>query len=197
MTMQTLSPAASRFGDRAAKSVYLPLGLANPVWVAISAAAGAGAAWWMLTRWAKPISLDGLVAAPPAKLEPAQVGQLVEAAARPVAAAAAAIDEAVEAVAAAAQEFEPEPVVDTVATVAETAEGAGEAALQVDDDLTKLVGVGPRTAAAFAEHGVRSFADLAAWSEERLADFDAQLGLKGRSLRDGWIEQARVLARTQ
>jgi len=63
-----------------------------------------------------------------------------------------------------------------------------------DDDLTVLVGIGPRTAAALAERGVTRFAHLAAWTEERMAAFDAEMSLKGRSVRDAWLEQARAFA---
>ena len=44
------------------------------------------------------------------------------------------------------------------------------------------------------ERGVRRFEDLAAWSEEAMSAFDAELKLKGRSVRDGWVAQARRLA---
>jgi predicted flap endonuclease-1-like 5' DNA nuclease len=64
----------------------------------------------------------------------------------------------------------------------------------VADDLTRLIGVGPRTAAALANRGITRFAQLAAWSAEELAAFDAEMSLKGRSLRDAWIDQAKALA---
>ena len=58
------------------------------------------------------------------------------------------------------------------------------------DDLTLLVGIGPKLAAGLAAHGVTSFAQIAAWTQEDLAKFDAALSLKGRAVRDAWIAQA-------
>jgi predicted flap endonuclease-1-like 5' DNA nuclease len=90
------------------------------------------------------------------------------------------------------------------ASVAEAvAEAAPEAAVVTapeaamadpEDDLTQLVGVGPRTALALKARGVTRFAHLAAWSPEQLAAFDAELNLKGRGVRDAWIAQARRLS---
>ncbi len=87
-----------------------------------------------------------------------------------------------------AVDHEVAPVID------EIVEEAAAEAVAVADDLTRLVGVGPRTAAALGAKGVATFADLAAWTAEDLAAFDAELKLKGRSLRDAWLDQARALA---
>ena len=62
------------------------------------------------------------------------------------------------------------------------------------DDLTQLSGVGPKLAAALNERGITTFVQLAAWTEENAAAFDAELSLKGRVARDAWIAQARRLA---
>lgn len=62
------------------------------------------------------------------------------------------------------------------------------------DDLTRIVGIGPRLAERLAERGVVRFADLAAWTQEDLAEADAALSLKGRAVRDAWVEQARRFA---
>ena len=63
-----------------------------------------------------------------------------------------------------------------------------------DDDLTQLVGVGPKLAAALAERGVTRFAQLAAWTTDDLAAIDLALNLRGRAHRDNWIAQAKTLA---
>ena len=73
-------------------------------------------------------------------------------------------------------------------------EAVVETNVEAVDDLMRLVGVGPRSAAALAERGVATFADLAAWTAEDLAAFDAELKLKGRSVRNAWLEQARAFA---
>ncbi|MDC0343645.1 MAG: 50S ribosomal protein L21 [Aestuariivita sp.] len=63
------------------------------------------------------------------------------------------------------------------------------------DDLTKLSGVGPALAKKLIEGGVTTFAQIAAWSEEDVAAFDEKLSFKGRIEREGWIEQAKELAK--
>ncbi len=89
-------------------------------------------------------------------------------------------------------------VVDVAVAAGMTNEPASAAAEPGDDDLTVLVGVGPRTALALRARGVTRFAHLAAWTQADLAAFDAELNLKGhlkgRGVRDAWIEQARRLA---
>jgi predicted flap endonuclease-1-like 5' DNA nuclease len=62
------------------------------------------------------------------------------------------------------------------------------------DDLTRLVGVGPKLAASLVDMGVTSFAQIAAWNADDLARFDTALSLKGRAVRDAWVDQARRFA---
>jgi predicted flap endonuclease-1-like 5' DNA nuclease len=62
------------------------------------------------------------------------------------------------------------------------------------DDLTRIKGIGPRYAQMLQELGVRSFAAIAAWSQDDCAHFARQLKVKqGRIERDRWVEQARAL----
>lgn len=61
------------------------------------------------------------------------------------------------------------------------------------DDLTRLVGIGPKLAAALAERGVTRFGQIAAWTDKDLAEVDKALDLKGRAVRDAWVAQARRL----
>ena len=69
-------------------------------------------------------------------------------------------------------------------------------AAQAGDDLTRIKGLGPKLSARLGELGVTSFAQIAGWSAEDLAEVDAQLGaFAGRPQRDGWVEQAGFLAR--
>lgn len=68
-------------------------------------------------------------------------------------------------------------------------EGAGV------DDLTRLKGVGPKLAEQLRALGITRFAQIAAWSEDDIDRIDARLGrFQGRIRRDGWVEQARLLA---
>jgi predicted flap endonuclease-1-like 5' DNA nuclease len=113
----------------------------------------------------------------------------------------AAAIEATEAVAEAVQE-----TLDTAETVAtettETVKAAAEPVVEAvveqvksaGDDLTLLVGIGPKLAASLADLGVTRFEQIAAWGADELADFDAKLSLKGRAERDAWIAQAKRLS---
>lgn len=62
------------------------------------------------------------------------------------------------------------------------------------DDLKLLSGVGPALEKKLHEAGVTSFAQIAAWGPEEIADMDEKLSFKGRIERDGWVEQATTLA---
>jgi predicted flap endonuclease-1-like 5' DNA nuclease len=152
--------------DRARKAMTLPIGLASPFWLAFGAAASAGVAFWWATRWRPPVNLEATPFGHAlAELPEPETAPAIEAA--PVAEVAA------EVVAEVAVEPLTEPKV---------------------DDLTQLSGIGPKLAAALAERGITTFAQLAAWTEENAAAFDAELSLKGRVARDAWIAQARRLA---
>ena len=62
------------------------------------------------------------------------------------------------------------------------------------DDLKQLKGVGPKLEATLHELGVYHFDQIASWSDEEVAWVDSRLKFKGRIARDGWIEQAKILA---
>ena len=82
----------------------------------------------------------------------------------------------------------PAAVAEPVLSVVET---AVEALVPEPEDLTLLVGIGPKLAAALAERGVTRFSQIAAWTEADLAEIDKALDLKGRAVRDAWIAQAK------
>ena len=93
-----------------------------------------------------------------------------------------------------------ETVVEIAETVAETPVIVAEDVLSVatvaaetlpPEDLTRLVGIGPKLAAALAERGVTRFAQIAAWTAADLAELDKALDLKGRAVRDAWVAQAK------
>ena len=77
-------------------------------------------------------------------------------------------------------------------SVGKPVEKAPEAAGK--DDLTRIKGLGPKAAAALAEGGVTSFAQIAAWSEADIASWDAKINGRGRITRDDWVGQAKTLA---
>ncbi|MEO9774592.1 NADH-quinone oxidoreductase subunit E [Roseibium sp.] len=62
------------------------------------------------------------------------------------------------------------------------------------DDLKKLKGVGPKLEGTLNELGFYHFDQIAGWGPQEVAWVDSRLKFKGRIERDGWIEQARVLA---
>jgi NADH-quinone oxidoreductase subunit E len=62
------------------------------------------------------------------------------------------------------------------------------------DDLKELKGVGPALEKKLHDAGVTSFAQIAAWGADDIAEMDDKLSFKGRIERDGWIEQAKKLA---
>ncbi len=63
------------------------------------------------------------------------------------------------------------------------------------DDLKALSGVGPALEKKLHEAGVTTFAQVAAWTDADIADMDEKLSFKGRIEREGWVEQAKELAK--
>ena len=61
------------------------------------------------------------------------------------------------------------------------------------DDLKKLSGVGPALEKKLHEAGVTTFAQIAAWTEEDIAEMDEKLSFKGRIQREGWVDQAKEI----
>ena len=86
-----------------------------------------------------------------------------------------------------------EDVAPVAVAAAEAAQADIEAALPEPDDLTRLVGIGPKLAIALAGRGVTSFTQISAWTEKDLAELDKALDLKGRAVRDAWVAQAKRL----
>jgi predicted flap endonuclease-1-like 5' DNA nuclease len=157
------------------KAIRTPIGAASPLWWAFAGAATAGVAYWWLTRWAKPFNVEAAGVSAPAEIAPA----LEE--------AAATYDLAPDAI---------EDVVDTPAAdePVEEMQAQNEEILEVfADDLTRLVGIGPKLALALADRGVSRFSQIAEWTEDDLAYFDRELNLKGRAIREDWVEQAKAL----
>lgn len=194
------------------KAMSLPVGMMSPMWFAFGAAASFGAAYFWMTRWAKPVNLEAMMPsalkAPVMKvpslmdlvpvLEPQPVVAPPEDTAADIAfgsavddmphviaerAAQAAMSQAAALVEAAPEpEPAPEPVVEAVAETA------------APDDLTMIVGIGPKLAAALAERGVTTFAQMARWKARELERVDKALNLKGRAVRDAWVAQAKRFA---
>lgn len=195
------------------------VGAASPLWLMFGGAAAAGAAyWWWASRWREAVNLEALMALAPEPVAPALEAEaaleaplepVIEPVLEPVAEAVVNAVEAVMDAEEIALALGAEAVVELVADRGEAAveviaEAPPEGVAAPDvvahivedsaDDLTQLVGIGPKLAASLAELGVTRFRQIAAWSPDELASIDQLLNLKGRAERDAWIAQAKRFA---
>lgn len=86
-----------------------------------------------------------------------------------------------------------EPV--SVREVPKAAEPAVEPVLgEEEDDLQAIKGLGPKAAQALKSGGVVRYAQIAAWTEDDIAQWDTDLGARGRIVRDDWVGQAKTLS---
>ncbi len=74
---------------------------------------------------------------------------------------------------------------------AEAADAPAEAPR--NDDLKTLAGVGPALEKKLNEAGITTYAQIAAWNADDIAEINEALALKGRIERDGWVDQAKAL----
>jgi predicted flap endonuclease-1-like 5' DNA nuclease len=210
-------PGAAAVEQRAEQAFRWPIGAVSPLWGLFGAAASAGVAYWWMTQWTRALNVEALagVKVVPAP-KPAPVEILAEPEPAPVvapeapAAAAkaepAAVVEAAPPVAEAPVAKAPvarAPVAKALVAKAQVAKAPVAKAPVVEpivveppapDDLTRMVGIGPKLSAALAARGVTRFADIAAWTAKDLAKVDAALNLKGRAVREAWVAQAKRLA---
>lgn len=63
------------------------------------------------------------------------------------------------------------------------------------DDLKMISGIGPKLEQVLNGMGFKRYADIAALTAEDGARIEAELGFSGRIARDGWVEQAKTLAK--
>jgi predicted flap endonuclease-1-like 5' DNA nuclease len=166
--------------ERVSRAISFPVGAASPLWFAFGAAASAGVAFWWMTRWMRPANLEAaftMMRSP--ALEAVQAVEIIAETLE------TSLEEALEAI-----EYEPEPFEEPAV--------AREPEPQpiIPDDLTRIVGIGPKLADALAARGVATFAQIAAWTADELAELDTALNLKGRAVRDAWVAQAARLAGT-
>ena len=202
MTWLTDMPGMGAAQDRASKAMRFPVGMTSPLWLAFGAAASAGVAWWWMSKLARPVNLEAMLGKPAA----AALAPVTEAAEAVAEASEAMAEAVIEPVVILAETVAVEPIAEAPASVEaavdETAPEPGaepqiapEPVVEAGpDDLTRLVGIGPKLAASLAARGVTRFVQLAAWTAEDLAAADAALSLKGRAVRDAWVAQAKRLA---
>lgn len=57
-------------------------------------------------------------------------------------------------------------------------------------DLRAIKGIGPKIAASLEAAGIESIEQIALWTDDDIARFDARLAFPGRIRRERWVEQA-------
>ncbi|MEM7060280.1 MAG: NADH-quinone oxidoreductase subunit E [Pseudomonadota bacterium] len=62
------------------------------------------------------------------------------------------------------------------------------------DDLKLIKGIGPKLERTLNDLGIFHFDQIATWTEREVGWVDERLKFKGRIERDGWIDQAKILA---
>ncbi|MCC2096465.1 MAG: peptide ABC transporter ATP-binding protein, partial [Hyphomicrobiales bacterium] len=63
------------------------------------------------------------------------------------------------------------------------------------DDLKRISGVGPKLEGVLNELGIYTFGQIAQWKKAERDWVDGYLNFKGRIDRDGWVKQAKALAK--
>ena len=71
---------------------------------------------------------------------------------------------------------------------------AAKKAATEGDKLTEINGIGPVIEQKLKEAGVTTFAQIADFSAEQIADIDEKLNFKGRIDREEWVAQAKKLS---
>lgn len=79
------------------------------------------------------------------------------------------------------------------ATTKASKSAAVPAAHPVEDDLTRIKGIKKTTSDKLRAHGIRTWRQIALWTNADVKAIDAQLALKNRATREKWREQAREL----
>ncbi|MEL7395894.1 MAG: hypothetical protein AAFN44_05925 [Pseudomonadota bacterium] len=73
--------------------------------------------------------------------------------------------------------------------------GLSEARDGKADNLKEIKGVGPKLEKLLNSMGYYHFDQISAWTAKEVAWVDENLeGFKGRVTRDGWVDQAKILA---
>ncbi len=66
---------------------------------------------------------------------------------------------------------------------------------KIKDDLKKIKGIGPVNEGKLNRKGIRTFAQIAEWKKADIVEAEIYLAFDGRIAREGWVAQAKVLAR--
>ena len=87
----------------------------------------------------------------------------------------------------------------TAALAAVGAAGAAGAAAAAsggkldESNLSLIAGIGPTIEKKLRAAGITTWSQIAAWSEDDMANVDKELALRGRAKREEWVEQAKEL----
>ena len=71
--------------------------------------------------------------------------------------------------------------------------GSAEAEAAAGEDITAIAGIDSALAERLAGEGVSGLGQIAGWSGDDVADYDAKLGLEGRIEAEDWVGQAKAL----
>lgn len=164
------------------RAMNLAVGAASPMWPMFFGAAATGAAIYWMTSWSRAANLEALFSLPAKAVDLAADATLV--AADVVVETAETVTEAV-----------IEPIAEAVPEVAVALMPEPVAPSPEPDDLTQMVGIGAKMAAALAERGVTRFEHIAAWTDDDIAAAEKDLRLMGRVKREKWVAQAKRLAK--
>lgn len=74
-----------------------------------------------------------------------------------------------------------------------SATATAEAAPPVSKEITGIIGIDAAMAERLAGEGVSDLTQIAKWSADDVADYDAKLGLDGRIAAEDWVGQANDL----
>lgn len=83
--------------------------------------------------------------------------------------------------------------VEKTAPAAKTADAPAAAAGIDASNLSLISGVGPAIEKKLRAAGITSWNDIAAWDDEAIAKWDAELKLGGRATKEEWVDQANEL----
>ncbi len=88
------------------------------------------------------------------------------------------------------------PVVKKVVSRAKSpAPVKAKVAAKTKDDLKLIKGIGPVNEGKLNRNGVHTFAQIAAWKKADIVEAEVYLEFDGRIAREGWVSQAKSLAR--
>jgi len=95
----------------------------------------------------------------------------------------------------AAAKKEEAPKAEATAAAEAPAAAAPAAEAGAADNLKKMTGIGPALEKKLNGAGITTFAQIAALTDAQIAELEEQLGLAGRFTKDGWVDQAKELAK--